>query len=290
VKQNNFLVLIALCSVSLLCAQTNPPRRVRLGPALPEISGLARTPDGALWALNDGGHPAALYRLEERTGRVLETRNLPVRNYDWEDLCADPSGRLYIGDVGNNSNNRRDLRIYRYDPATGALDSILFAYPDQQHFPPRGQRYWNFDCEAMAYHRDSLHLWSKNRFTGNFYVKHYVLPIAPGNCVAQLRDSFLLPNRVVTGAALSPDGQTLALTAYIVRLKHKFWPYTKADVFFFSGFKDSNFFTGRYRRVRLPKFLIARQFESVVYVSGSYWLAANERRGPHKARLWRVRH
>ncbi len=283
------LLLIALCAATLLHAQQKPPRRVRLSAELPEISGLARTPNGALWALNDSGHPATLYRIDERTGRIEETRKLPVRNYDWEDLCSDPGGRLYIGDVGNNANNRRDLRIYRYDPATGALDSIAFVYPDQQYFPPRGQQHWNFDCEAMVYSRDSLHLFSKNRFVGNFYVKHYAVPAQPGQHTAQLLDSFLLPNRVVTGAALSPDGQTLALTAYIVRLKGGFLPYTKASVFFFTGYAGANFFAGQYRRKRLPKFLLARQFESVVYANSGYWLAANERRGPYKARLWRVK-
>ena len=39
-----------------------------------------------------------------------------VRQVDWESLAQDPQGVLYIGDCGNNNNDRRDLTIYRFDP------------------------------------------------------------------------------------------------------------------------------------------------------------------------------
>ncbi len=264
-------------------------RHTTLPGVLKEVSGMVRTPSGDLWLLNDSKNPPELFRFDPVNRKLLETRRLPVANRDWEDLTADDRGNLYIGDVGNNRNARRDLRIYRYNPVTQALDSILLQYPDQKAFAPADERDWNFNCEAIVYFRDSIHLFSKNAFNGNFYTKHYVVPAQPGNYVAELRDSICLKNRVVTGAALSRDGKTLALTGYIIGKKLGFLPYTKASVFYFTDFKGSDFFAGKQERHRLPKFLIARQYESVTQWDDACWVVANEGRKPQFQAVWKVK-
>lgn len=282
-------VLLAFFFPFVLFSQNKIARRTSLPDALKEVSGMVRTPSGDLWMLNDSKNPPELYRFDPISEKLLETRRLPVANRDWEDLAADDKGNLYIGDFGNNRNARRDLRIYRYHPITQSLDSILLRYPDQTAFAPANERDWNFNCEAMVFFRDSLHLFSKNVFNGNFYTKHYVVPAQPGNYVAELRDSICLKNRVVTGAALSRDGQTLALTGYIIGKKLGILPYTKASVFYFTGFNDSNFLHGKQVRKRLPKFLIARQFESVTQWEGDSWIVANEGRKPQLQAIWRLK-
>lgn len=264
-------------------------RRTGLPAVLKEVSGMVRTPSGDLWLLNDSKNPPEIFRFDPVAKKLLETRRLPIANRDWEDLAADDRGNLYIGDIGNNRNARRDLRIYRYNPATQRLDSILYRYPDQQAFAPADERDWNFNCEAMVFFRDSLHLFSKNSFKGSFYTKHYVLPAQPGNYVAELRDSICLKNRVVTGAALSRDGKTLALTGYIIGKKLGFLPYTKASVFYFNDFAGSDFLHGNMERKRLPKFLIARQYESVTQWEDDCWVVANEGRKPQFQAVWRVK-
>ncbi len=281
-------LVLALCLPFFLAAQHKVPRRTKLPAVLKEVSGMARTTNGDLWLLNDSHNPSDLFRYDPIEGKLLEVRHLPVPNRDWEDLTSDTKGNLYVGDVGNNYNKRRDLRIYRYNPATGALDSILFKYPDQRDFAPADKTAWNFNCEAIVFFRDSLHLFSKNNFKGNFYTKHYVLPARPGTYVAELRDSFYLKNRVVTGAALSKDGSTLAITSYIIGKRLGFLPYTKASVFYFTNFKDSNFLQGKQLRKRLPKFLLARQFESVVQWDETRWLVANEGRKPQFQSVWKT--
>lgn len=281
--------LFTLLPVALFAQSAKPPRRTILPEAVREVSGMTRTPDGSLWLLNDSRNPPELFRYDPLGGRLLETRRLPVANRDWEDLAHDTAGNLYIGDFGSNRNARRNLRVYRYNPVNGALDSILFRYPDQGAFPPADERDWNFNCEAMVWYRDSLHLFSKNSFKGNFYTKHYVLPAKPGEYVAELRETLRLRNRVVTGATLSDDGRTLALTAYIVRKKWGFLPHTQADVFFFTDFSNSNFLKGKRSRKRLPKFFISRQFESVAPWGDKYWLVANERQASQKPSVWRLK-
>ncbi len=282
------LLLLALVAPFDLQAQ-HLRRRSRLPHDLKEVSGMTRLPNGALWMLNDGGNTPQLFRFDPEKGSIVETLTLPGPNRDWEDLSSDPAGNLYIGDFGNNFNNRRDLCVFRYHPATGAFDSILFSYPDQSAFPPEHKKDWNFDCEAMVFYGDSLHLFSKNRFKSNFVTKHYVVPARAGRYVAELRDSIRLKKRVVTGAAIGPDGKSIALTAYMLGFNCGFLPFSKASTFYVRDFTGTRFFSGKIKRVRLPKFLIARQFESVVAWGKDCWLAANEGIGPQRAALWRIK-
>lgn len=279
---------VLLAMVGPVFAQKSLPRRQKLPVALREVSGMARTPEGHLWLLNDSRNPPELFRYDPCTRQLLEVRTLPVPNRDWEDLTLAPDGTLYIGDFGNNGNHRRDLCIFRYHPQTDALDSIRFTYPDQREFPPTRYAHWNFNCEAMVFWRDSLHLFSKAVFASDGVVKHYVVPARPGTYVAELRDSLRLPKRVVTGAALSDDGQTLALTSYIGGKRLGIFPYAHATVFFFRSFPDGHFLRGRMESQRLPQFPLARQYESIAPWSEGCWLVANERRAWQKQRLWRV--
>ncbi len=253
---------------------------------------MTRLPNGDLWLLNDSKNPSDLFRFDPIAGKLLEIKRLPVKNFDWEDLTHDPAGNLYIGDFGNNYNKRRNLRIFRYNPSTGALDSIQFRYPDQLAFPPAREADWNFNCEAMVFFRDSLHLFSKNSFKGNFYTKHYVVPAIPnssGEYVAELRDSIRLKNRVVTGAAISSDGSNFVLTGYIIGKRLGFLPYTRANAMYFKGFSGSQFLKGKQRWKRLPKCLISRQFESITQWEDNVWIAANEGRKPQFQRIWKVK-
>ena len=281
--------ILLLFAIPLSAQPKKPSRRVALPPELKEVSGMARLPNGQLWLLNDSHNPADLFHFDPIAEKMVEIRHLPVPNVDWEDLTQDPQGNLYIGDFGNNYNRRKDLKIYKYNPETGAIDSISFHYPDQKAFPPAAEQDRNFNCEAMVFYRDTLHLFSKNSFKGNFYTKHYLIPAQPGkHHTALLRDSIRLKNRVVTGAALSRDASTFVLTGYIIGKHLGFIPFTRASAMYFTDFKGSHFLRGKQHWKRLPKFLISRQFESITQWEGSVWLAANEGRKPQFQRIWRI--
>jgi hypothetical protein len=238
-------------------------RRVGKLPAmLRESSGLARADSSrGLWSHGDGGALARLI-LVKLSGAPLRTLDLPLLvNTDWEDLAQDRAGNLYIGDFGNNRNQRQDLAIYHLslsNAGAALVDTIAFRYPDQQAFPPRrGRR--NFDCEAFFWYADTLHLFSKDRSLQQ-WTKHYTLPARPGRHVATLRDSIRL-NRPITAADISPDGRTVALLAY-------------GGVFLFASRPGQRLFDGAKGFRVLPA---TGQAEGLVFVNDSTFVVSNEK-------------
>lgn len=265
-------------------------KRFQLPPDLSEASGLYIAGPDSLWWHNDSGDGPTLY-LTDGKGKLLRTEHLnQLRHIDWEDITADDRGRIYIGDFGNNSNARQNLQIYRYDLSSGTIDSLRFSYEDQQAFPPPPERA-NFDMEAFFWMNDSLHLFSKNRLRkGNYQCKHYVLAAEGGDQVAQLRDSIFLRKRVITGAAISPDGHTVALVGYNFRMFLGFIPTSAASLFVFSDFSGSDFFSGELDRKSLSC-LFATQYESVDFIDNGRVYIASERTVfiPPRAKCRRVR-
>jgi len=269
--------LLLFFPLILACSRERIPRKIPLPDALNEVSGFYYGGADSLWWHNDSGHEPRLYRTDLE-GNLLEDIHLAqIRNRDWEALAFDEQGHLYIGDFGNNANARRDLRIYRYHLGSGAIDSILFSYPDQERFPPPPEAA-NFDMEAFFWYRDSLHLFSKNRLQyGNDYTKHYVLPAAPGGYTAELRDSVYLKKRVVTGAAISPDGQAVVLVAYWFKPLFGFIPLTRTSVFLLEAYPDGRFLQGTMQKIRVPKGLAPTQYEAIDFVDPARVLLASER-------------
>ncbi len=83
-------------------------------------------------------------RIDPASGQI--TNKFPLgemENTDWEDIAQDEN-YIYLGDIGNNSGNRKDLHILRISKNsilkdTPKIDIISFSYPDQTDFTARGQ-------------------------------------------------------------------------------------------------------------------------------------------------------
>lgn len=221
----------------------------RLPNELSETSGLTITPSGKIWSHNDSGNDPNLYEISGG-GSILRTIHIEnTNNTDWEDLAIDDQGRIYIGDFGNNSNNRQDLAIYRIaDPGslssdTLRADTIAFHYANQRGFPPNTSD-WNFDCEAFFWFQDSLYLFTKNRTNPfNGYTNMYRIPAEPGMHTAVLADSFftglgLKEQYWICAADISPDGKRMVLLGY-----DKLW--------LFHCYKGTDFFGGGVREMTL---------------------------------------
>src|SRR4051795_143863 len=86
-----------------------------------EASGVvaSRTYPGIFWTHNDG-NDGVLFAIH-RDGSLVGCAKLDVKVRDWEDIANDHDGNLYVGDIGNNSENRKHVMVYRIrepDPAT----------------------------------------------------------------------------------------------------------------------------------------------------------------------------
>ncbi len=219
--------------------------------SLTEISGMAYTKDG-LWVHNDGDNGPFIMLLQN-DGTIKSIKKITnAPNYDWEDMAIDPAGNLFVGDIGNNNNNRRELQIYKISKplATESLriesEKIEFDYPDQKDFPPKASQL-KYDAEAMIFFNDSIFIFSKNRtqpYDG--YLRMYKLPAKPGKYHAILSDSILLGgknmlNSWVTGADISNDGKKLAMLSH-----DKIWV--------FETFEGSHFFKGKLHVLKLNHF------------------------------------
>ncbi len=193
---------------------------------LRENSGLAWHSPGKLYFINDGGNPTEVYLYDTLTGGLQSQFIGGVTNIDWEDLATDDNGNLFIGDIGNNGNNRRDLKIYKlkrntmFQGVAVGAELITYTYENQTDYPPPANSL-NFDCEAMLWFNDSIYLFTKNRtspYDGWCYM--YSLPDQPGDYVAKLRDSVQFPSGSmevgwITAADIKGDSLILLSSAQV---------------------------------------------------------------------------
>lgn len=191
---------------------------------LPELSGLAasRRHPGVLWALNDSGNEPRLVAISSE-GKLLGGPTVDhADNVDWEDMALDQD-ILYVSDMGNNFNDRKDLCVYQLpepDPrGEGPIEPVArfpVIYPEQGRAP-------EFDCEAMFVWEHRLYFLTKERIE----LMGRQVP-STGARLYRLDTHFTdRPNRLtliqrstglggwVTAADVSPDGKTLAVLCHM---------------------------------------------------------------------------
>jgi hypothetical protein len=234
-----------------------------------------------LWTTNDSGGKPVIYALDTLTGQIVQEVTVAhVKNVDWEELAMDHD-YLYIGDFGNNSGSRTDLKIYKVllneipfeTNDTVHAGIITFTYPDQKSFNRNFNH--NFDCEAFIATEDSLYLFSKNR--ENQQTKVYSLPKQAGNYVAGFKTTFDARG-LITGAAYNMEENELALVGYVQNIYTPF-------VWLFSEFQSDDFFGGNKRRINFPN-LISVQTEGICFVNENKMKISAERSRTTGARVF----
>ena len=140
-------------------------------PELKEASGLAasRRHRGVFWSITDSGGLPRLFAVDATGANRGEYDLAGVLNVDWESVAADDSGKLYVGDVGNNTGLLPVRWVYVVDepsasatavspdaavPALTVARTIAFKFAGET-LPP--------DVEASFIHADNLMLLSKVR-------------------------------------------------------------------------------------------------------------------------------
>ncbi len=251
-------------------------------PGITEMSGIIKSVQhrGVFWVQNDSGDTARVFpiRLDGSVARAKNVKNWDgitiqnARNVDWEDITSDGKN-LYISDMGNNGNARENLGIYVIEepnPETTVEVSrfkfIPLSYPDQTEFPPKN---WDYDCEAVFWLKNTLYLVTKHR--RNKFI--------PSDCANLYRLDFVnRKNKLtkidhienlggwVTGAAVSPNGRTLAILCQA--------PLQRVWLFSTESLGDKFFSTGG-KSIALRD---VKQAEGICFESDTTLIINNEQR------------
>ncbi len=187
-----------------------------------ESSGLvnSRCNSSVFWTHNDSGGSEFIYAINEKGERLGTWKVTGAKNNDWEDLATikDKSGKcfLYIGDIGNNSEKKSQLTIYKVaEPKvaesdkkstkkkpnkTETAEAIKFSYANGNH-----------DAETLLVHPQ----------TGEIYV--LTKPMLGASQVFKIGKQVenigsvsvpAIPNGFLTGGEISPDGKRIVLCDY----------------------------------------------------------------------------
>ncbi len=267
IAMKSFVLILGLSFAfhSIALAQFVEPDLIcPLPVSLHESSGLEYSMAGNIWTHNDSGDSARIFNIDT-LGNILRIVYFDVDTaVDCEESTRDAEGNYYLGDFGNNQNDRTNLRIYKIpDPDTITTDTVVpqlitFRYPDQTAFPP-DSTLLNFDCEAMFHFQDSLYLFSKNRGTST-YCKMYRIPDQPGDYIAELVDSFNT-GTWVTAADISPSGEHMVLLS-------------ESRIWLFSNISGSDFFGGDLHVIMMyttQKEAVVFANDSLIYLTDEYF-------------------
>lgn len=283
--KKSFLVAV---SIVLLACQKQSGSDLKelysLPKKLKEVSGITYFPETkTLYTLEDSGNKNAIYAIDHN-GKLAKTITISnATNVDWEDITKDKSGNIYIGDFGNNDNERRDLCIYKVaknelnNDLAKAEYKISFSYPEQKEFPPKKKEMF-YDVEGFFEQGGYFYLFTKNRskgFDGTAFI--YKIKNASGTQKAVKIGEFKTCSNynhcVLTSATISPDGKKVAL------LSHD-------KVLLFKNFKGDLFHKGTQTELSLNHF---SQKEAIVFKDNNTLLIADEKTNKIGGKLYEFR-
>jgi len=290
-----YFLLTAGCSQDQQLLSVPVFARVEADP-IGELSGIVKSPgrDNLYWVHNDSGDSARIFAITAEGKNILPTYSkfsfygeedergkkqwqgfevLDARNEDWEDIAVD-SNYLYISDMGNNNNKRRDLGIYlvsEIDPTastrTAVIQHLAIIYPDQESFPPQQK---HFDSESLFTFDGKLYLITKHRAPNSdsaepgakLYRLDTMLP-DQDNVLTLLESNADITS--ATGADVSPDGQTLAVISY-------------NDLWLFDRPQSGDLWLSSTSRRYPLNTDVFEQVEAITWVDNATLLIANEQR------------
>ncbi|MGY1841028.1 MULTISPECIES: hypothetical protein [unclassified Modestobacter] len=250
-------VLLAFLPASAALAEGAAPstRCTITDPRLPEISGLASAGE-TLLAMNDGGDRAEVFILDAACA-VAEVRSGSVDPYDPEDLALGADGTLWLADIGDNNAARETVALIGLRP-DGSTTLTRLTYPDGAH-----------DAEALLLAPDGTPYLVTKEVLGSSGVYRPDAPLADGATVSMTRVvglGFTLTGTpggpvgragqlLVTGGAVSADGQRIALRTY-----------TDAYVWTLTGSDVAGALSGAPVRIALPE---SPQGEAIAFAANN---------------------
>jgi hypothetical protein len=196
-------------------------------PTIDESSGLvaSRRNPGRLWTHNDSGDDPLVYCLDGQARTCGVWKVTGAEAFDWEDIAAGPGPipgepYLYVGDIGDNIDQRTQIVVYRIpEPTVGGspigtkaaptptptAEALRLRYPD-------GAR----NAEALLVHPVTGDIYVVSKEAKGAGVYKASAPVDPKSVTTLTKVATLQlgGSELVTGGDISPDGQRVALCTY----------------------------------------------------------------------------
>lgn len=244
------VILFAIaCGVSSSCSHASPSGRYAVNSSeqsadydkpiivgriesaeITESSGLAPSfcQSDVFWTHNDSGDSAFIFAIDLKGKHLGTWRVENARNDDWEDVASykDPTGTcyLYIGDIGNNKRDRSQMRVYRVKEPVVSADAASSSRKNPQKTEPAETLVFKYPGTP----RDAETLMAQPQ-TGDIYVLSKRIDGPSG--IYKIRPQFgspsvlqaeriselslpSVPNGLLTGGAISPDGKRVVVCDY----------------------------------------------------------------------------
>jgi len=158
-------------------------------PARDEVSGIVKDPraDNVFWVHGDSGTDNRIYAINA-DGELLPDKDSKgvkikgVKNRDWEDLTIDNTGKIIIGDIGNNCSCRKDQSLIILNNTSSEMKETKdYSVYDIIYEKPDGFLYkflnYSMDAEALFWKDGAAYILTK-RFRGRdtklFTLKNFV--------------------------------------------------------------------------------------------------------------------
>jgi len=281
------LSFFALLSITLSCSQTqeNFSTLCALPKQLKEASACEISKASPLiWTIEDNHNDNILFGFNEKGELQKKIRITNVENNDWEDLTSDDEGNIYIGDFGNNDNDRQNLAIYKIKAEdlnkdeTEAESVVQFYYPEQTEFPPK-KKDRIFDVESFLIFNGKFYLFTKNRsskFDGTtvlYEVENNSAQKLPAKKLGSFVTCEQFNHCAVTSADISPDKSKVALLS-----SDKVWIFT--------NWKGNNFLSGNVEKIELNHHT---QKEGLCFKDNHTILITDEGNKTHTGNLYQLK-
>ena len=175
-----------------------------------ELSGVvaSRKQPGYFWTHGDSGAEPKIAAFDANGNVVAQVTIAGAYNVDWEDICADEAGHLYIGDLGDGGGypTRTVYEIAEPDPLAPPTEPVEIVAKYEFRYPHDRK----FDIEALFYYGDAIYVIGKSRWPGARLYR--IEPIGEG--AAKLVEVATLPVTLATAADVSADGKRLLVSSY----------------------------------------------------------------------------